>query len=160
MWFTDYIYITRSTLIFYEKNIWYERLLDTDCQDTSLIDIIDPIKNDYKKILLDTYSSRHGKADLDCVNLTCSSSCANLKSPNSDLQQNTKSNYVTGLFYFNVPSDRSGGITFYKNRDEKFFTYYPDNYDFLIFPNFLLYKHEQVSSEEYRIIININCEGA
>jgi len=61
---------------------------------------------------------------------------------------------INSVYYFNMPSKHSGGISFF-NENGKILTYQPKENDLLIFPNYLLHEPEKIDTEEYRISINM-----
>ena len=174
MWITEYIYIEKSTLLYYKKEDWYQKILDVhktykyDKSASFLLgddfkEMTKPLIRDFIKLLKNTYFKKHGHIEnVKDSNFKCFAYVGNNLDYRTSIHSHPNTSTITGVFYFSVPCRNSGGITFYQNRDCKFLTYFPEENDFLVFPNFLLHMPEPTFSESYRISINIEylCEDA
>lgn len=63
---------------------------------------------------------------------------------------------ITGVYYLNIPSSKSGQLYFFNNaNDEKIFEYQPKNDDFIIMPSYVRHNPQKSSTKKYRISINL-----
>ena len=63
---------------------------------------------------------------------------------------------VNSVYYLNVPSsatEDNGSIQFFLN--DQTFSYKPNNFDLVVFPNYLNHKINYLNDPEYRISINM-----
>lgn len=88
---------------------------------------------------------------------TCWAYCSNKNDFNSYWHDHNRVT-INSVYYINIP-DNSGGPLFFRttkdNNEYEIFSYYPKNYDLVIFPNYLEHKPIPPSSSEYRISINM-----
>jgi hypothetical protein len=62
---------------------------------------------------------------------------------------------INGVFYFNVPCQNSGSLSFFNKQKEEIFEYYPKENFIVIFPNHQYHSANISKSSEYRISINV-----
>lgn len=124
-----------------------------------------PIKDDLK-VLKGLYDSFMVKAQrvLGPFNLseknieTCWAYVTNKDHYMGGIHHHLRSSTINGVYYLNVPKtddEREGVITFYDDHDKELFWYKPRNGDLVIMPNFLKHQPKPISTEEYRIAINM-----
>lgn len=75
--------------------------------------------------------------------------------PENRIHNHAKTCSINGVFYLNVPSDRSGMISFYNENNEQIYVYQPMTFDLLIMPNFMKHYPHKSCTEEYRVSINV-----
>jgi hypothetical protein len=131
-----------------------------------------PIKNDSNNYLKKLYNNyllfcfkTFGNFQISKRNnSTCWAYCSNQKDFNSFWHDHIQSSSINAVYYINIPKD-SGGPLFFripKNDNEfEIYSYFPKNYDLIIFPNYLEHKPMPPSSDDYRICINMEiiCEN-
>lgn len=67
-----------------------------------------------------------------------------------------KTSTINGVYYINVPksaNEHNGSIEFFHNQNS--LTYKPNNFDLLLFPNYLDHKINFLNDKEYRISVNM-----
>jgi hypothetical protein len=124
------------------------------------------LKQSLFKVLYEECTNIFG--DIEPINsVTCSAYISNKNWYRNGIHHHTAMSIINSVYYLNVPSKTSGGISFFRDpigevpSDQivegyhKYFTYQPDNNDLLIFPNYLLHNPEFNNSEEFRISINM-----
>lgn len=74
------------------------------------------------------------------------------------IHDHMRSSTINGVYYLNVPKtedEKEGIITFFDDNDKELFWYKPRNNDLIIMPNFLKHEPKPISTEEYRVSINM-----
>ena len=74
------------------------------------------------------------------------------------IHNHVETSSINGVFYLNMPETtdfREGTISFYDNEYNETNCFKPSNGDLLIFPNFLNHEPNPISTDEYRIGINM-----
>jgi hypothetical protein len=61
------------------------------------------------------------------------------------------------VYYLNVPDKTSGEIEFLGSND-KTFKYYPDTFELIIFPDYLVHKPNFSNSENWRVSVNMEIQ--
>jgi hypothetical protein len=95
----------------------------------------------------------------------CWAYCSNANDYNSYWHDHKRSSTINSVYYINIPKD-SGGPLFFRipknNNEFEIYSYFPKNYDLIIFPDYLEHKPMPPSSDDYRICINMEiiCETA
>lgn len=175
MWIENLILVKNLGNIITNENYWYEKIVEEhkkqlgNSQRTftnfSLNDSFSEFSNNLTKtfheISENEYAKIYGNYKLASNNSdVCWAYVTNCDDYHSLIHDHARTSTINAVFYFNVPSNISGGLTFYRSRSERYLTYYPKNNDLLIFPNHLLHRPEKSDSKKYRISINmeIKCE--
>jgi hypothetical protein len=92
--------------------------------------------------------------------------CWSYSSNNADygpgaIHNHIRTSTINSVYYLNVPNsatEDNGSIQFFLK--DQTFSYRPNNFDLVMFPNYLDHKINYLNDSEYRISINmeINCE--
>lgn len=61
---------------------------------------------------------------------------------------------INSVYYLNVPDNTSGDIEF-MDENKKIFKYHPNNFDLIIFPDYLIHKPNRSMSDEWRVAVNM-----
>jgi hypothetical protein len=131
------------------------------------------IENDYNSFLKKLYNSYllscfklFGHFTLSKQNKSiCWAYCSNKTDYNSYWHDHKKSSTINAVYYINIPQNSRGPLflrNLKNNNEYQVFSYFPKNYDLIIFPDYLEHKPIPPSSSEYRVCINmeIMCESA
>lgn len=65
---------------------------------------------------------------------------------------------INSVYYLNVPDANSGDIEFMLDGG-KIYKYHPNNFDLIIFPDYLMHKPNQSMSDEWRVAINMEIKA-
>ena len=74
------------------------------------------------------------------------------------IHNHVRSSTINGVYYLNVPhteDEKEGIITFFDDNDKELFWYKPRKGDLVIMPNFMKHEPKPISTEEYRVAINM-----
>lgn len=74
------------------------------------------------------------------------------------IHHHIRTSTINGIYYLNVPysdNEKDGIITFFDDNDKELFWYKPRNGDLIIIPNFLKHQPQYISTNEYRVAINM-----
>ena len=131
-----------------------------------------PIKNDFNNYLKKLYNNYllfcfkfFGNFNISKRNIsTCWAYCSNEKDFNSCWHHHERSSSINAVYYINVPKDSGGPLYFRIPKDDgnfEMFSYFPNNYDLVVFPDYLEHRSMPSYSSEYRIPINMEiiCEN-
>jgi len=91
-------------------------------------------------------------------NTTCWAYCSNEKDFNSCWHNHERSSTINAVYYINIPKNSGGPLYFKIPKDDdnfEMFSYFPKNYDLVIFPDYLEHRPMPSSSLEYRTSINM-----
>lgn len=172
-WIDNKILITNISNLPIDKKYWYNKIVfkhKNNVYDSIGInfmltkefeELTTTLINTFHSITKKEYSKVFGDYKLLKENKNiCWAYVRNKNDFDTCIHHHIKTSTINSVFYLNVPSKKTGGITFYRNIDNKFLTYYPNDFDLIIFPNYLLHEPEKSESEEYRIAINMEiiCE--
>jgi hypothetical protein len=167
MWIDNLIYVENVGNIINNKKYWYEKIIHTHlkheyvigsnfCLDESFREFSDVLLKKLHQTSEEKYSKVIGKYLINEKNKNiCWANVNNYYHYKSVIHDHVQTSVINSVFYFNVPDTNTAGITFYRNFNEKYLTYYPKNNDLIIFPNYLLHIPEKSLTEEYRISINM-----
>lgn len=89
---------------------------------------------------------------------SCWAYCSSNVDYNSYWHDHKRTSTINAVYYINIPPNSKGPLYFRipKNNNEyEIFSYHPDNYDLLIFPDYLEHKPMPPLTKEYRVCINL-----
>lgn len=83
---------------------------------------------------------------------------SNCKDYASIFHHHAKSCTIVAVYYLNIPDKNSGDIEFMLD-DGKIYTYHPNNFDLIVFPDYLMHKPNKSMSDEWRVAINMEIKA-
>ena len=89
---------------------------------------------------------------------TCWAYVSNKEHHLKGIHNHVNTSTVNGIYYLNVPKsndERDGIISFFDDDNKELFWYKPRNGDMIIIPNYLKHEPQYISTDEYRIAINM-----
>lgn len=89
---------------------------------------------------------------------SCWGYCSNAIDYSSYWHDHKRTSTINAVYYINIPQSSKGPLYFRvpKNNNQfEIFSYHPENYDLIIFPNYLEHKPIPPLTEEYRVCINM-----
>lgn len=99
-----------------------------------------------------------GKITLSSNNSNKAWMCLMDKNQYNPPHNHIRTSKINSVFYFNVPKGNGGELIFEHNNQK--IKYFPEENDFLIFPNYLMHQPMSTDSEDYRMSVNMEiiCE--
>ena len=168
MWITSKILVVNLCNLELDEKYWYDKIVFEHKQHSyNVIDnnflldekfqkLTDTLIKNFHKISEEEYSISFGKYKLLPENSNiCWAYVTNKNEHRGGIHHHVKTSIINSVFYLNMPSNNSGGISFYDDTYKRCLTYQPKKYDLIIFPNYFLHRPERINTEEYRISINM-----